>query len=178
MYQVVSCRPMNFGISFPHCPLLVSTLNISTCISDIFDSFDQHAEHSLTISNQHHPASRMAEENYWEATQAILQGEAPLVKRPKLTEALLKKPPFRFLHDVISEVGALMRNFAPRHQISHYQARRALGDVGLQVQRNTGFALGLFEGPETDAKAIAVSASIHAGDNMSHPTVGAFDGIS
>ena len=100
----------------------------------------------------------MAEEIYWEATQAILQGETPLVKRPKLTEALLKKPPFRFLHDVISEVGAPMQLLAPRHQISDNHVRRAWAMLFLQVQRNTGFASGLFEGPETDAKAIAVSA--------------------
>lgn len=41
---------------------------------------------------------------YWEATQKVLQGETPIVRRPRLTEALLKKPPFRFLHDIITEV--------------------------------------------------------------------------
>ncbi|KAG0559279.1 hypothetical protein M758_10G091500 [Ceratodon purpureus] len=41
---------------------------------------------------------------YWEATQKVLQGDIPIVRRPRLTEALLKKPPFRFLHDIITEV--------------------------------------------------------------------------
>lgn len=63
---------------------------------------------------------------YWETTQAALQAkEDPLVRKPKLTDALLQRPPFRFLHDVISA-----------------------------VQAKTGFAQGLFTPQEANAKTI------------------------
>ena len=35
------------------------------------------------------------------ATQSQL---GAIIRRPKLSTALLKKPPFRFLHDIVSEV--------------------------------------------------------------------------
>ena len=55
-------------------------------------------------------------------TQATL---ATIVKKPKLTDNLLKKPPFRFLHDVVAAVIS-----------------------------QTGFPEGLFEGDEANAKTI------------------------
>ena len=48
----------------------------------------------------------MAEEQgFWTATQAALQGPGdPLVERPRLTAKLLSRPPYRFLHDIVSAV--------------------------------------------------------------------------
>jgi hypothetical protein len=41
---------------------------------------------------------------YWEVTQSMLQGDDAIVRKPRLKDALLQRPPFRFLHDVITEV--------------------------------------------------------------------------
>ena len=48
----------------------------------------------------------MTQEVSWVKTKQILQStSAPLVQRPLLTEALLRKPPLRFLVDVIQQVS-------------------------------------------------------------------------
>ena len=118
------------------------------------------------------------EQPYWQRTQLMLQGsDRLLVRRPKLTPALLQKPPFRFLHDVISEVGAA----APVLFRMHLRNRQAHSDCpsyGIsskqyiqQVQATTGYARGLFQGEELDARKLQVctpsarfmSAEAHSG---------------
>ena len=68
------------------------------------------------------------------ATAAAL---APLLRagRPKLTPELLQRPPFRFIHDLVTE-----------------------------LQRGTGFAAGLYSGAELDARSMVCRQLSTAGE--------------
>jgi hypothetical protein len=99
----------------------------------------------------------MSEQQTWALTQQVLQSaEDPLVDKPKLTDKLLSKPPFRFLHDVISAVSTETCT-SPQLLDSWYAAHVDLlfrAGFCAQVQAKTGFAPGLFSGAELDAHAI------------------------
>lgn len=122
---------------------------------------------------------------FWTPTQRALQdADAPLVDRPRLTAKLLSRPPFRFLHDVVSAVRASGRWALRRDRraapvriwtappptrrypavprpTSHATVHPPHTSQGhpphaltTQVQSTTGFAAGLFEGPELDPHAL------------------------
>lgn len=52
-------------------------------------------------------SNKMADEAQLEASvKATMSSMGKLIKKPPMTDKLLKKPPFRFLHDVLTEVCA------------------------------------------------------------------------
>ena len=59
------------------------------------------------------------------SAEDVINKLGAIIKKPKLQDTLLQKPPFRFLHDIVMEVAAV-----------------------------TGFGNGLYEGDELNAKAI------------------------
>ena len=102
----------------------------------------------------------------YQQTIEILQGpNDPIVDKPKLAEKYLSKPPFRFLHDVISAVSSGIKSGCVNSQhvkegpVVGYGVDTLSDFVLVQVQANTGFAAGLYSGEELDAKAIQVSVS-------------------
>lgn len=101
----------------------------------------------------------MSEEQSWKLTQQVLQSAIdPLVDKPKLTDKLLSKPPFRFLHDVISAVSLQLLILKAIQVVQECLLIDSWYAAGwrMQVQAKTGFAPGLFSGAELDAHAIQV----------------------
>ena len=91
--------------------------------------------------------------DYWQKTIDILQDAAdPIVTKPKLSDKYLTKPPFRFIHDVITAVRpCLSRSARSSVEMSNWPP--------MQVQDKTGFAPGLFQGDEIDPKSAAMQVS-------------------
>ena len=69
-----------------------------------------------------------------------------IIKKPPLTDKLLGRPPFRYLHDIISQVWLLsLVTFNSNNTIT------------TQLSKQTRFFNGLYTAKEMDAKAIQVS---------------------
>ena len=68
-------------------------------------------------------------DDYVVATRDVFRD---LIKKPKLQEKYLRKPPFRFIHDIV-----------------------------MNTMKATGFPNGLYQGPELNGKTIKVESAPH-----------------
>lgn len=86
----------------------------------------------------------MAEPDLDLIVQETIKTMGKCIKKPPMTDKLLRKPPFRFLHDVITEVRSLCI------LMSHLCAavRLARRSPRYQVIKTTGFLAGLYTEPE------------------------------
>jgi TRAF3-interacting protein 1 len=72
-----------------------------------------------------------------------------LIKRPKLTDALLQKPPFRFLHDVVSEVtketGFAAGLYTEENEVNSARIKDKESKIGYltKIIKCVEFALGI-----------------------------------